>query len=87
MIREGHYGSKEIKDLLGRLNESWSELVSKSADKGSRLQQAQQQQQFNRAMEDVKVGLASNSRTESLTIEENTVRIQAATRFEPMPLR
>ena len=60
MIREGHYGSKEIKDLLGRLNESWRELVSKSADKGSRLQQAQQQQQFNRAMEDVKVGLASN---------------------------
>jgi len=40
---------------LKRLNEGWSELVSKSADKGSKLQQAQQQQQFNRGMEDMKV--------------------------------
>ncbi|KAJ7373044.1 hypothetical protein OS493_014188 [Desmophyllum pertusum] len=55
LIREDHYGAKEIKDFLRRLNEGWSELVSKSADKGSRLQQAQQQQQFNRTMEDVKV--------------------------------
>lgn len=55
LIREGHYGANEIKDLLKRLNEGWSELVSKSADKGSKLQQAQQQQQFNRGMEDMKV--------------------------------
>ena len=70
MIREGHYGSKEIKDFLGRLNEGWSELVGRSADKGSRLQQAQQQQQFNRAMEDVKVGLTSNKETvQQITFE------------------
>ncbi|KAK2560477.1 Spectrin beta chain [Acropora cervicornis] len=55
LIHEGHYGTAEIEGLLKRLNEGWSDLLVKSADKGSRLQQAQQQHQFNRAMEDTKV--------------------------------
>lgn len=56
LICEGHYGASEIEDLLRGLNEGWSDLVNKSADKGGKLQQAQQQQQFNRTMEDTKVG-------------------------------
>ncbi|XP_068689103.1 spectrin beta chain-like isoform X1 [Montipora foliosa] len=55
LIQKGHYGAGEIEKLLRRLNEGWNDLVAKSADKSCRLQQAQQQHQFNRAMEDIKV--------------------------------
>ena len=38
--------------MLTELNQDWTELVTNSADKGHKLQQAQQQQQFNRVMQD-----------------------------------
>ena len=55
LIRDGHYGSEEIKERLNDLNEYWDALVSKTAEKGRRLQQAQQQQQFNRSLDDTKI--------------------------------
>ncbi|XP_065916481.1 spectrin alpha chain, non-erythrocytic 1-like [Dysidea avara] len=57
LVDNGHYASDEIKSRVESLEELWSELLALSNDKCQKLQEANQQQQFNRAVEDIDLWL------------------------------
>jgi len=58
MIRDGHYATPEIKEILGQVNEQWQRLDDKAKDKGKKLREASQQELFYRALEDANAKLA-----------------------------
>ena len=62
MIRDGHYGTPEIKRILGDVNEQWRRLDDKAKDKGKKLREASQQELFYRALEDANGKLAEMER-------------------------
>lgn len=57
LIRQGHYGTPEIKETLNNVNDQWNRLDEKAKDKGMKLRQAAQQELFNKALEDANAKL------------------------------
>eukprot|EP00118_Oscarella_pearsei_P025242 m.307813 g.307813 ORF g.307813 m.307813 type:complete len:2422 (+) comp42859_c0_seq1:216-7481(+) len=57
LIDADHYSSETIQTRLSELADLWQELADQSADKGLKLKEANQQQQFNRGVEDVELWL------------------------------
>ncbi len=57
LIEEGNFASSDIQSRLDELHVLWVELESRSVDKGCKLQEAREQQQFYRAVKDVDLWL------------------------------
>ncbi|CAH3114647.1 unnamed protein product [Porites lobata] len=55
LIADEHYASDQIQERLDELHKLWAYLFERSNDKGNKLKEAAQQQQFNRAAEDVEL--------------------------------
>ncbi|ESO09912.1 hypothetical protein HELRODRAFT_156368 [Helobdella robusta] len=57
LISQNHYNKDHIKERLGEIIMLWQKLVDQSDRKGSKLKEANDQQQFNRNVEDVEIWL------------------------------
>lgn len=55
LIGDEHYASDQIRERLDELHKLWTYLFERSNDKGLKLKEAAQQQQFNRGAEDVEL--------------------------------
>lgn len=55
LIGDEHYASDQIRERLDELHKLWAYLFERSNDKGLKLKEAAQQQQFNRGAEDVEL--------------------------------
>ncbi|XP_046986663.1 spectrin alpha chain isoform X3 [Schistocerca americana] len=58
LIEANHYASDRIQSRMDEILQLWETLVSETEKKGSKLQEASQQQQFNRTVEDVELWLS-----------------------------
>lgn len=58
LIEKKHYASDEINARMQEIVTLWETLVQASDKKGQKLQEASQQQQFNRTVEDVELWLS-----------------------------
>ncbi|GAV01441.1 hypothetical protein RvY_12154 [Ramazzottius varieornatus] len=58
LINRGHYASDQVQRNLDDLNSSWTNLERQVANKGGRLQEANEGQSFNRDVDDVEMWLA-----------------------------
>ncbi|XP_077298885.1 alpha spectrin [Arctopsyche grandis] len=58
LIHQKHYASPQIESRTSEIVELWDTLAGASDKKGSKLQEASQQQQFNRTVEDVELWLS-----------------------------
>ncbi|KAI5631908.1 spectrin repeat domain-containing protein [Phthorimaea operculella] len=58
LLEQEHFAKPQISSRLGELEGLWEKLVAASELKGSKLQEASQQQQYNRAVEDVELWLS-----------------------------
>ncbi|XP_053601908.1 spectrin alpha chain isoform X2 [Plodia interpunctella] len=58
LLQQEHFAIPQIESRLGELAGLWEKLVLASEHKGSKLQEAAQQQQFNRAVEDIELWLS-----------------------------
>ncbi|XP_074621265.1 spectrin alpha chain, non-erythrocytic 1-like [Acropora palmata] len=58
LINDKHYASDQVQERLDELHQLWNHLFDRSKDKGMKLKEAAQQQQFNRATEDVELWFA-----------------------------
>lgn len=57
LIDSNHYASDRIQSRMDEIVQLWETLVTATDKKGSKLQEASQQQQFNRSVEDVELWL------------------------------
>lgn len=57
LIAQGSYQKDDVALILQELNESWKNLVGVSLEKGKRLRQAEAQEGYNTAVDDVKIRL------------------------------
>lgn len=58
LIDSNHYASDRIQSRMDEIVQLWETLVTATDKKGSKLQEASQQQQFNRSVEDVELWLS-----------------------------
>jgi len=58
LIDSDHINSDKIRDRLEEITQLWHDLVSATEKKSIKLQEAQQQQQFNRGIEDLEMWLS-----------------------------
>ncbi|XP_060810568.1 spectrin alpha chain [Amyelois transitella] len=58
LLEQQHFAQPEIESLVGELGALWERLARASERKGGKLQEAAQQQQFNRAVEDIELWLS-----------------------------
>ncbi len=58
LIEKSHYASDEINSRMQEIVTLWETLVQASDKKGCKLQEASQQQQFNRTIEDIELWLS-----------------------------
>lgn len=58
LIEKSHYASDEINSRMQEIVTLWETLVQASDQKGCKLQEASQQQQFNRTIEDIELWLS-----------------------------
>ncbi|XP_012266103.2 spectrin alpha chain isoform X2 [Athalia rosae] len=58
LIEEGHYASERVRARTDEIASLWDSLVHATEKKGAKLQEAAQQQQFNRTVEDVELWLS-----------------------------
>ncbi|XP_037044978.1 spectrin alpha chain isoform X3 [Bradysia coprophila] len=58
LIEKSHYASDEINSRMQEIVTLWESLVQASDKKGCKLQEASQQQQFNRTIEDIELWLS-----------------------------
>ena len=57
LIEGNHYAAPKINEKVTHICELWLSLVSTAANKGSKLSEAAEQQQFNRGVEDIELWL------------------------------
>uniref|UniRef100_A0A1I8B6Y0 Spectrin alpha chain n=1 Tax=Meloidogyne hapla TaxID=6305 RepID=A0A1I8B6Y0_MELHA len=62
LVALGHYANEHIQTRLGEVEQLWAQLVEASALKGAKLQEANQEQLFNRNVEDVELWLGELER-------------------------
>ncbi|CAH1402347.1 unnamed protein product [Nezara viridula] len=58
LIESNHYASDRIQTRMDEIIQLWEVLVAATEKKGSKLQEASQQQQFNRTVEDIELWFA-----------------------------
>ncbi|XP_070531768.1 spectrin alpha chain, non-erythrocytic 1-like isoform X3 [Ptychodera flava] len=58
LIATDHYASDQIKERLDEIADLWQQLLEQTGNKGSKLKEASQQQQFNRNIEDIEIWLS-----------------------------
>lgn len=58
LIETNHYASNQIQSRMDEIVNLWETLVQASDKKSSKLQEASQQQQFNRTVEDIELWLS-----------------------------
>lgn len=58
LIDSNHYATDRIQSRMDEIVQLWETLVAATDKKGSKLQEASQQQQFNRSVEDVELWLS-----------------------------
>lgn len=58
LIDNNHYASDRIKERLDEIHSMWKDLKEQSERKGAKLKEANEQQQFNRNIEDVEVWIS-----------------------------
>ncbi|MFH4975655.1 hypothetical protein AB6A40_002364 [Gnathostoma spinigerum] len=58
LIDENHYAADHVKERLREVDAIWDELIDATAKKGDKLKEANEQQQFNRSVEDVELWLS-----------------------------
>lgn len=58
LIEANHYASNQIQSRMDEIVNLWETLVQASDKKSSKLQEASQQQQFNRTVEDIELWLS-----------------------------
>ncbi|XP_063373302.1 spectrin alpha chain [Cydia amplana] len=58
LLEQEHFAKPQIESRLGELAGLWERLAAASELKGSKLQEASQQQQYNRAVEDIELWLS-----------------------------
>ncbi|KAL0850595.1 hypothetical protein ABMA28_012356 [Loxostege sticticalis] len=58
LLEQEHFAKPQIESRVGELAGLWEKLVLASELKGSKLQEAAQQQQYNRAVEDIELWLS-----------------------------
>ncbi|XP_048586984.1 spectrin alpha chain, non-erythrocytic 1 isoform X2 [Nematostella vectensis] len=69
LISADHYASQQIQERLDELHEMWRNLFKHSNNKGQKIKEAIQQQQFNRCAEDAELWI---SEIENLLATEET---------------
>ncbi|XP_061172689.1 spectrin beta chain, non-erythrocytic 5-like [Saccostrea echinata] len=57
MVKDEHYSSPEIQEILQDLNTQWKDMCDKAKDKGNKLQQAADQSTLNKALADAQAKL------------------------------
>ncbi|KRY60696.1 Spectrin alpha chain [Trichinella britovi] len=58
LVSSGHYAADDVSRRLDEVQNSWSDLVVATEQKGAKLKEAGGQQQFNRNVEDIEMWLA-----------------------------
>ncbi|KAI6244011.1 Spectrin protein 1 [Aphelenchoides fujianensis] len=58
LIQNNHYASDHVQERLRELDELWSELIEATNRKGSKLNEANEEQLFNRQIEDIELWLS-----------------------------
>ncbi|KAE9548243.1 hypothetical protein FO519_008545 [Halicephalobus sp. NKZ332] len=58
LINSGHYASDHIRNRLAQVDQLWDDLAKSSGVKGAKLQEANEEQLFNRNIEDVELWLS-----------------------------
>ncbi|XP_057290447.1 spectrin alpha chain, non-erythrocytic 1-like isoform X2 [Hydractinia symbiolongicarpus] len=58
LIDADHYAKSDINNQLDEIDELWTELKTKADEKGEKLTEANQEQQFNRGVEDLDMWLS-----------------------------
>jgi len=58
LVDEDHFASPQISERMNEVQTLWDQLIEATERKGSKLQEANEQQQFNRTVEDVEVWLS-----------------------------
>ncbi|KAI6173416.1 Spectrin protein 1 [Aphelenchoides besseyi] len=58
LIANGHYASDHVQERLREVDELWSELIEATNRKGAKLNEANEEQLFNRNIEDVELWLS-----------------------------
>lgn len=58
LVDDDHFASPQVKDRMTEVQNLWDQLIEVTERKGSKLQEANEQQQFNRTVEDVEVWLS-----------------------------
>ncbi|KAL3092945.1 hypothetical protein niasHS_004972 [Heterodera schachtii] len=58
LIQSGHYANEHIQTRLNEVEQLWTELADASGLKGAKLQEANQEQLYNRNIEDVELWLS-----------------------------
>ncbi|XP_065209601.1 spectrin alpha chain isoform X2 [Planococcus citri] len=58
LIESRHYAASRIQSRMDEIIELWETLVAATEKKGEKLQEASQQQQFNRTVEDIELWLS-----------------------------
>ncbi|XP_065894234.1 spectrin beta chain, non-erythrocytic 1-like isoform X3 [Dysidea avara] len=84
LIDEAHYAIAEIESKMASLAANWQRLMAKTKDKGQKLVEVRQQEQFIRAVEDieqwireVEVQLSSEDLGKDLTSVNNLIKKHA----------
>lgn len=58
LIRDKHYASGHVEERLREVDELWNELIEATNKKGAKLNEANEEQLFNRNVEDVELWLS-----------------------------
>uniref|UniRef100_A0AC34F2Y3 SH3 domain-containing protein n=1 Tax=Panagrolaimus sp. ES5 TaxID=591445 RepID=A0AC34F2Y3_9BILA len=58
LINNGHFAQDHIQNRLGEVDQLWEELIQATAFKGTKLNEANEEQLFNRNVEDVELWLS-----------------------------
>ncbi|XP_077865919.1 spectrin alpha chain, non-erythrocytic 1-like [Saccoglossus kowalevskii] len=58
LIKNDHYARDQIKERLDEIEELWRQLLDSTGNKGCKLKEAAQQQQFNRNIEDIEIWMS-----------------------------
>lgn len=58
LVEDGHYAAEDVNNRIGIVDELWNELVDATQRKGIKLNEANEEQLFNRNIEDVEIWLS-----------------------------
>ena len=89
LINDQHYASDDIRDKTHDINKIWNDLINATENKGTKLDDAGDEQAFNRSVEDVELWLneierqlAIEDKGKDLNYVQNLLKKQSAIELE-----